>query len=136
MRGVIFWILAIMAVCGGCGDTGGPGTEADRVGVGAACMVDDDCFQSDDDDAPRQECLQQFSGGYCGIEGCVDNWDCPNGAACVVHDDGVNYCFRICRDKVECNLNRPPDAASNCSSNIDYADSITTAKACVPPSSF
>ena len=113
----------------------GPGTEADRVGVGASCSVDDDCPQSSDDNAPRLVCLQQFDGGYCGIEDCIVDEDCPYGAACVAHDDGLNYCFRICLNKSECNLNRGPDEQSNCSSNIVFTDPQTDVKACVPPSS-
>ena len=53
------------------------------------------------------------------------------------HDDGKNYCFRLCADKPECNLYRSPDTEANCTSKVDYvaADKDTTGKACVPPSS-
>lgn len=134
IRCLIFMCIVLLLTVS-CGDDDGPGTEADRVGVGAACSTDDDCPQPVDTNAPAQVCLQQFDGGYCGIENCVDNTDCPDGAACVAHTDGVNYCFRICTDKSECNLNRPADAQSNCSANIEFTDSSTNAKACVPPSS-
>jgi hypothetical protein len=45
----------------------------------------------------------------------------------------VNYCFRACVDKAECNANRGPEVESNCSSNITRVDGGET-KACVPPS--
>lgn len=135
-----FWLAGVLGLAltllggAGCGDTDGPGTEADRVGVGASCITDDDCPQPGDASAPQQKCLD-FDGGYCGIAECTGNADCPDGSACVAHDDGVNYCFRICLDKKECNLNRDADAESNCSSNIEFVDPKTNVKACVPPSS-
>lgn len=122
-----------------CGDDAG--TEADRIGVGAACVSDDECESYDDEDEGDEtgdivlECLPQFTGGYCGIRDCNSNEDCPEASACVAHSDGVNYCFRICLDKSECNENRPPSAESNCSANITFVDPDTSAKACVPPSS-
>ncbi len=125
------WIL-VTALCLGCGSGGG--SEADDVGVGAECADSDDC-PSPDTDIGDLECLTQFAGGYCGLEGCEVNEDCPEGSACVIHDDGNNYCFLECFDKEECNLNRSADTESNCSSNIVYADAETEGKACVPPSS-
>lgn len=104
----------------------GAGTEADELGVGAECGGESDCLED-------QACLQQFKGGYCGIEGCQLDDDCPEGSACVAHSDGANYCFRSCTDKSECNLNRSPDNESNCSANIDFTD-MGSGKACVPPS--
>src|SRR6266478_7407693 len=83
--------FGLRVVCGvallgwGCGDSG---TEADRLGVGAQCTKAQDC-------ASGQQCLA-FKGGYCGLSGCTANKDCPAGSACVRHDDGMNYCFRIC----------------------------------------
>jgi len=47
----------------------------------------------------------------------------------------VNYCFRICVDKAECNLNRDVDVEANCSSSVDFVDGKKGAKACIPPSS-
>lgn len=102
------------------------GTEADELGVGAECSATGDCLEG-------QECLTQFKGGYCGLSGCLDDLDCPEASACVTHDDGNNYCFRICVDKSECNVNRGPDVESNCSSNVTFADG-GGGKACVPPS--
>ena len=111
-------------------------TEADRFGVGAACSVDADCEYEDEAETggPVLECLPQFTGGYCGVIDCTSNDDCPEASACVAHEDGNNYCFRICVDKAECNAHRPADAQSNCSSNIEFVEP-TSAKACVPPSS-
>lgn len=127
-------VLAMLALTA-CGDDSG-GTPADQLGVGAECTKNADCLQSHRDGGLSEECLTQFKGGYCGIENCTGNDDCPAGSACVAHDDGKNYCFRLCADKPECNRYRSPDVEANCSSNVEYVDgSKTTGKACVPPSS-
>ena len=119
----------------GCGDDD-DGAEAERLGVGAQCTSDDDCLQSEVDGGLSESCLTQFKGGYCGIEDCTSASDCPQGSDCVAHDDGNNYCFRICADKPECNRYRDPENESNCSSSVDYAGTPkdASAKACVPPS--
>jgi hypothetical protein len=109
-----------------CGDDG---TEADRLGVGAECTETVEC-----DEDTNQECLREFTGGYCGIMGCVSDEDCPDAAACIAQPNG-NYCFRICADKAECNENRSVENESNCSSNITFTDGANGRKACVPPSS-
>jgi hypothetical protein len=108
-----------------CGDDDPPGTEADRVGVGAECASDELC--------PEGLTCLSFKGGYCGLAGCTDTAGCPNGSACVQHDDGESYCFRLCVNKAECNVNRSVDNEANCSSNIEYVDPDVGAKACVPP---
>lgn len=133
LRGTL-WILA--ALLPACGDDGGGyrGTQADQLGVGAECTSDSQCFQDRRDGGIRQACLQQFKGGYCGVQGCQGDDDCPDQSACVAHTDGKKYCFRICANKPECNLNRSADNASNCSSNVDFVDRARGAKACVPPS--
>ena len=113
----------------GCGDGS---TEADRLGVGAQCTEAADCPT---ETTFELECLTAFTGGYCGLAGCDGDADCPEGSACVTHDDLENYCFRICVDKSECNLNRSPENESNCSSNIYFVDPQAGLKACVPPSS-
>jgi hypothetical protein len=118
------WIAASLAACGD--DDDGPGTEADRLGVGAACTGDTECIEA-------SRCLTQFKGGYCGLEGCARDADCPQGSACVVHE-GSQFCFRICADKPECNRNRPLDSESNCSSSIEFVDAKQGRKACLPPS--
>ena len=137
-------ILSIALLLGfaslvGCGDDD-EGNDADRAGVGAMCQVMDDCQQPDPpcDGGPGcfpQQCLTQFTGGYCGIQNCTSNAECPDGSACVAHDDGNNYCFRLCNDKPECNLHRDAANESNCSSSVDFVDPTTQGKACVPPSS-
>ena len=55
----------------------------------------------------------------------------------MAHDDGSNYCFRVCQDKSECYANRTADNESNCSSNFDWAEPADDEgqKACIPPSS-
>jgi hypothetical protein len=52
----------------------------------------------------------------------------------VTHDDGINYCFLVCVDKIDCNLGRTPANESNCVSNVNLVDSPQKVKACVPPS--
>ena len=78
-------------------------------------------------------CLTQFKGGYCGASGCTSDAVCPEGSICVTHTDRVNYCFLVCVDKTECNVNRTAVNESNCSANITRVDGGSQ-KACVPPS--
>ncbi len=103
------------------------GTPADKAGVGASCKQDTDCKQE------GQKCLTQFKQGYCGIANCTKSADCPQGSACITHTDAKNYCFRICSDKPECNVNRPADAESNCSANVTFVSGEKSIKACIPP---
>jgi hypothetical protein len=108
-----------------CGDD--DETEADRKGIGAQCTKDDECQTG-------QKCLA-FKGGYCGLTPCTGDADCPQASACVTHE-GANYCFRICIDKAECNVNRTIGVnESNCSSNTTFVSGTMGRKACIPPSS-
>ena len=102
--------------------------EAVDLGVGAQCTETAEC------DEETQECLPDFKGGYCGVKDCTGDIDCPEGSRCVAHEDGVNYCFLLCADKVDCNVHRDLDNEANCSSSIDFVDEPQDAKACVPPS--
>jgi hypothetical protein len=109
----------------GCDD------DADDLGIGAQCTADDQCNTD-----LMQVCLMQFKGGYCGKKDCTSEADCPDLSSCVAHTDGMNYCFRNCVDKAECNENRDAINESNCSANITFvvpADNVGL-KACVPPS--
>src|SRR5687768_15751650 len=125
--------LLFIANCGDDDDDGA--SAAQRLGVGATCVSSEDCpiVRDINDEEVMLECLS-FKGGYCGLEGCTSDMDCPQGSACVTHDDNVNYCFLICATKPQCNYGRPVDAESNCSANITFTDEQTDAKACVPPS--
>lgn len=123
---LVFTLALSIGACGDDDDDHG-GTQADKLGVGAACANTDDCS------IEGQICLP-FKGGYCGIADCKANTDCPDGSLCVTHDDGKNYCFRVCIDKLDCNRNRPVDFEANCSSNITFVDGKKGSKACVPPS--
>ncbi len=117
------FFISAFALASSCG-----GTPAQQSGVGRECAGNDDC-------ADDQSCLD-FAGGYCGIDACLEDSDCPGGSACVVHTDGSNYCFLICDDKVDCNGDRSADNESNCSSNITFVEGkADDSKACVPPSS-
>jgi hypothetical protein len=104
------------------------GSDADDLGVGAQCTVNDDCNQNDG----AQVCLP-FKGGYCGLMGCTRDADCPDRSACIAQD-GTNYCFRICADKPDCNANRSVDNEANCSSSATFVEGAMGRKACVPPS--
>lgn len=129
-----FFAFALVSLTLACGSDD---TEADRLGVAAECSTTEDCAQ----EPVALTCIPEsaFKGGYCGVEGCVDDSECPEASRCVVHDDGKSYCFRVCQDKeLDCNANRTPDNEANCSSSITFVDSGDTAKAgnkaCVPPS--
>jgi hypothetical protein len=129
-------LAAALAAVPGCAPEEPPeGTEADQVGVAAQCQADPDCEVEADSDGPEFElqCLTNFKGGYCGVVDCMAHEDCPLGSACVAHEDGRNYCFRICQDKSECNINRDLDNEANCSANITWVGD-DVGKACVPPS--
>lgn len=124
MRGIAIALICVLAAA--CHDE----SEADRLGVGAQCTSSDEC-----DEETNQECLTNFAGGYCGIEGCTADIDCPEDAACIAHDDGINYCFRTCIDKPDCNANRDVENEANCSSSAVFVEGANGRKACVPPSS-
>ena len=132
MRSPVGAMLLMLGALWACDDDDGL-TEADRLGVGAECASDADCLR-EGDAGVNLRCLTQFKGGYCGLEDCDGNEDCPEQSACVAHEDGRRYCFRSCVDKPECNVHRGTDDASNCSANVTYVDEDTRAKACVPPS--
>ena len=122
--------LVVLGTIIACGNDGNGGlTPAQMHGVGAACTNDMDCFVGD----TALKCLS-FKGGYCGLEGCHTDTDCPAGSGCVAHDDGNAYCFLRCASKPECNYTRPPAIESNCASNVDFVDGKKGSKACVPPS--
>jgi len=138
---IVPWSVAVGSLVSchvllGCSGDGG--TAADRLGVAAECAATEDCQEVTIAGEPVQlDCLPQFKGGYCAIEGCATAADCPDGSTCVAHDNGKNYCFRECSDKAECNANRSADDEANCSSSFEYArpaDESSGKKACIPPS--
>ena len=119
------WLAVLLGVAA----CGGDESEADRLGIGAQCSAAEDCLIELD-----QTCLPNFKGGYCGLAACEGDLDCPEDAACIAHDDGVNYCFRTCADKLECNEHRDVENEANCSSSVTFVDGTQGRKACVPPS--
>ncbi len=122
MTRFLLGLLAIASACDG-------GTEADNLGVGAQCTSTDQCNED-----IMATCLTNFKGGYCGKTNCTADVDCPEASACIRHTDNVNYCFRICVDKAECNVNRDVENESNCSANVTFVEMANGRKACVPPS--
>ena len=119
---ILVALVLAVAACGG-------DNEADERGIGAQCAMSNDCNTD-----LQQTCLTQFKGGYCGESGCTKDADCVEDSACIRHTDGINYCFRTCADKVQCNANRDPENEANCSSSVDFVDGAMGRKACVPPS--
>jgi hypothetical protein len=123
-------LTAILLSAPGCGDDDG-GSEAIRRGVGAECNDNLPCQEE------GQTCFLEFTGGYCGVRDCATDAECPQGSACVTDPDfgGVNYCFLVCLDKPECNVNRSLENESNCTSSIDFVDPDATGdlKVCRPP---
>lgn len=129
LRTTLPCLVALLSV--GCGDDDGHTSEAIRRGIGAECDAELACEEE------GQECLAEFAGGYCGVRDCIDDADCPAGSACVTDGTfaGVNYCFLVCIDKPDCNVNRSVDDESNCTSSIDFVDPDVEAglKVCRPP---
>jgi len=115
--------IALLLLIASCGSD-----NADSLGVGAQCAMTSQCNTK-----LHEVCLTQFKGGYCGLQGCAHDTDCPTDSACVMHTDGNNYCFRLCATKDDCNANRDPANEANCSSSVTFIDPQTD-KACVPPS--
>ena len=93
-------LLSVGGLLHGCGDSGE--TEADRIGVGAECMASAEC-ESQDGDIPL-ECLTQFTGGYCGLEGCAGDADCPQGSGACTRSRN--------RPSPECSCTRLSDTAT------------------------
>jgi hypothetical protein len=120
-------LLLALPLFFGCGDDDDGGSEAIRRGVGDECAVNEDCQEE------GQSCLTQFSGGYCGVQDCTGDVDCPAGSACVTEDDGVNYCFLVCIDKPDCNDHRAVENESNCVSSLPFVDDSAGRKVCRPP---
>ena len=118
---VVAALLLAASACGG-------DNEADERGIGAQCSKNEDC-----DTDLMQVCLG-FKGGYCGEMGCTKDADCVEDSACIRHTDGINYCFRTCSDKPQCNANRDVENEANCSSSVDFVQGAMGRKACVPPS--
>ena len=122
--GRILCAFVVMAAACGCGSNA---SEAIRRGVGAECNASLTCAES------TQACLTEFKGGYCGVSGCLRDTDCPQGSACVTDDGQTNYCFLICADKPECNVNRTLDNESSCTSSLTFIDGTMNRKVCRPP---
>jgi hypothetical protein len=126
--GIILIGACMALVCGmaatACSDN--DANEADRIGVAAECTKTEDCSE-------RLECLP-FKGGYCAVRDCTADADCPYPSACVQHSDGKNYCFRLCVNKPECNVNRSVVSESNCVSSLNFVEGKKDRKACEPPS--
>src|SRR3954454_24517515 len=120
-------ILCAFVVCAAAWGCGGNSSEAIRRGVGAECNATLTCTES------NQSCLAEFKGGYCGVSACLHDTNCPQGSACVTDDGRTNYCFLICGDKPECNVNRTVENESSCTSSLTFIDGTMSRKVCRPP---
>lgn len=121
MRRLLCALLLITAACGN------DQNEANRRGVGAECSATALCSET------GQSCLSEFKGGYCGISGCSHDTDCPQGSACVTDDNQTRYCFLVCADKPNCNVNRSLENESSCTSSLTFVDGANGRKVCRPP---
>ncbi|MBP7380769.1 hypothetical protein KBA39_00045 [Myxococcota bacterium] len=136
MKKILFVTVAVLAFAVACDND----NDAMDRGVGEACVVTSDCRNDDlnyEDDVVEPlellECLTEFKGGYCGLKGCQDHADCPEGSKCVVGETD-NYCFLVCVDKPDCNKYRSVDNEANCSGSAELIDGAKEIKVCVPPS--
>lgn len=121
--------LALTLLCSSglaCSDE----SESDRAGIASTCVKDADCPEFG---GFQLVCLSGFKGGYCGLEGCTRDAECPEGAACIA-EGGTNYCFRVCVDKPECNRHRTAEVEANCVGSVVHVEASNSAKVCVPPS--
>lgn len=103
---------------GGSSDTSTPDAGADTSGgqdgqssVGGACSSADDCagspaacFSADDG----------FPGGYCVVEGCETNDDCPGDASCWSFQDDTTKCLANCTTRSDCREGYYCDADNTC----------------------
>ena len=94
-------------------------------GVGAACGSDADCD-------PNLTCLGHVDGGYCGVDDCSSNADCPVDSLCVT-DGKVNYCARTCAANPDCSFCRDPSVAAACVSDAEFVEAGTSGTVCVVP---
>jgi hypothetical protein len=117
----------LLAACGGDESAAEPGL------VGAGCQTQDDCQKDEQSGDVTKQCLLQFRGGYCAIDGCERDLECPSGSACVAHGDGNSYCFRLCSDDGECNRNREPGSEASCTSSAQFLER-SGGRVCVPSS--
>lgn len=112
-------------------------SEAERVGLGGGCQVDANCTQRAGDAAEGYDltCFVDFDGGLCGIDQCDSGADCPEGSACVLHDNGQNHCFRLCSSDDECNVNRNADVPASCTTNAQFLqnEGVEGDSVCIPP---
>jgi hypothetical protein len=125
-RTTMILLGAAVVLVGGlsCSD----GSQSDRLGIASECTKDADCPKID---GFQLTCLTTFKGGYCGLQGCMQDGDCPMGAACIVEGGGY-YCFRECSEKPECNAKRSTANEANCVGATHVG--VSQSKVCVPPS--
>ena len=92
-----------------------------KADIGSPCTKSEEC-----NDEKKLTCLTTFVSGYCGVEGCSSNSDCPTGSVCVSHKDGKKYCFQTCKEKDECKSN------ASCTVNVIFTDGAQGDKVCQP----
>ncbi len=90
---------------GNNGNNNGPG--GSDAPVGAACKSDSSC------DDKNAECLTEesvggflmieFPEGYCAVQGCEEDDDCPDGSGCF-NAIGLQYCLQTCDSDRDCRV--------------------------------
>ena len=135
----LMYVIAAVMLLGavaGCG--GDDSTEADRIGVGAECTVDSSA------DPPstcpvvemdiQLDCLTQFKGGYCGLEGCTGDVTARRGRPASPMTTARTTASEFVRTS-RIATNRSVENESNCVGSITFVDDRNERKACEPPSS-
>jgi len=113
----------------GCSDGNGQ-SEAQRIGLGAECLLGMDCGEGGELD-----CIP-FDGGYCTSSGC-QALGCPDGSLCARDAIlGQTFCMLSCESAEDCNSNRSDENAAECTSSIEILDEVEGAKVCVPPANL
>ena len=65
-----YFIAIIILIIAACSDDK-PNTAVDKIGIGGECVESADCITD------TLTCLVEFKNGYCGLQGCAKNEECP-----------------------------------------------------------
>lgn len=88
----------------------------DNEQIGESCTADEDCGQAPDVQAMEVQCHDQgwtmMEGGYCHIQGCVSDEECPDGTHCaqdMLYDGVVQFHSQSCVASCETDADCPRD---------------------------
>lgn len=88
-----------------------------------SCLGDDTC-----DREAGERCLPGEQVNVCQVpEGCIDDFDCPDGSACIVDTCVGDYCFGLdeCPAGFRCDLQRNQCVDSSCATDADCGGEVT-----------